>query len=186
MNSKYTEKMITENLMSLLNRIPLNKITVSKLADECGINRNTIYYHFKDLNEVIDTIFQQRLQKVLDETNENLSWEDSFVQEVEFALENKTAIYHIYHSVSRKVLSDYLYQKSGQIMTSYVERIDSEIHAKKEDKDIIIKFYQSAISDLALRWLASGMNKDMIYNIRKIGFLFKNSIKTALENSKSL
>ena len=37
MNADYTKKMIMENLINLLNRIPLNKITVGKLAEECGI-----------------------------------------------------------------------------------------------------------------------------------------------------
>ena len=89
-----------ENLINLLNRMPLNKITVGKLAEECGINRNTIYYHFKDLNEIIDTIFEIRLKRVLNESD-NISWEDNFIEEFQFAIDNKTAIYHIYNSISR-------------------------------------------------------------------------------------
>ncbi|MDU5978480.1 MAG: TetR/AcrR family transcriptional regulator, partial [Finegoldia magna] len=123
MNADYTKKMIMENLINLLNRLPLNKITVGKLAEECGINRNTIYYHFKDLNQIIDTIFEIRLQKVLDES-EDMSWEDNFIEEMQFAIDNKTAIYHIYNSISRKTLSDYLYNKSGQIMRNYIENVD--------------------------------------------------------------
>ena len=37
MNADYTKKMIMENLINLLNRIPLNKITVRKLAEEFEI-----------------------------------------------------------------------------------------------------------------------------------------------------
>lgn len=88
MNANYTKKMIMENLINLLNRMPLNKITVGKLAEECGINRNTIYYHFRDLNEIIDTIFEIRLKRVLNESD-NISWEDNFIEEFQFAVENK-------------------------------------------------------------------------------------------------
>lgn len=184
MNADYTKKMIMENLISLLNRIPLNKITVGKLAEECGINRNTIYYHFKDLNDIIDTIFEIRLQKVLDES-QDLSWDDSFIEEMLFALDNKTAIYHIYNSISRKTLSDYLYNKSGQIMRIYIENVDKEIHAKKKDKEIIIKFFQSAITDLVIRWLNSGMDEDIEQKIKRIGFLLKDTIKSSLIRSKN-
>ena len=183
MNADYTKKMIMENLISLLNRIPLNKITVGKLAEECGINRNTIYYHFKDLNDIIDTIFEIRLQKVLDES-EDMSWDDSFIEEMQFALDNKTAIYHTYNSISRKTLSDYLYNKSGQIMRIYIENMDKEIHAKKEDKEIIIKFFQSAITDLVTRWLTSGMDEDIEKKIKRIGFLLKDTVKSSLTRSK--
>lgn len=184
MNADYTKKMIMENLISLLNRIPLNKITVGKLAEECGINRNTIYYHFKDLNDIIDTIFETRLQKVLDES-EDMSWEDSFIEEMQFAIDNKTEIFHIYNSISRKTLSDYLYKKSGQIMRTYIENVDKEIHAKKDDKEIIIKFFQSAITDLIIRWLNSGMDEDIEEKIKRIGFLLKDTVKSSLTRSKT-
>ncbi len=184
MNADYTKKMIMENLISLLNRIPLNKITVGKLAEECGINRNTIYYHFKDLDDIIDAIFEIRLKKVLDES-EDMSWDDNFIEEMQFALDNKTAIYHIYNSISRKTLSDYLYNKSGQIMRIYIENVDKEIHAKKEDKEIIIKFFQSAITDLVIRWLTSGMDEDIEQKIKRLGFLLKDTVKSSLIRSKN-
>ena len=184
MNADYTKKMIMENLISLLNRIPLNKITVGKLAEECGINRNTIYYHFKDLDDIIDAIFEIRLKKVLDES-EDMSWDDNFIEEMQFALDNKTAIYHIYNSISRKTLSDYLYNKSGQIMRIYIENVDKEIHAKKEDKEIIIKFFQSAITDLVIRWLNSGMDEDIEQKIKRLGFLLKDTVKSSLIRSKN-
>lgn len=183
MNADYTKKMIMENLINLLNRMPLNKITVGKLAEECGINRNTIYYHFKDLNQIIDTIFEIRLKRVLNESD-NISWEDSFIEEMQFAIDNKTAIFHIYNSISRKTLSDYLYNKSGQIMRTYVENVDKEIHAKKDDKEIVIKFFQSAITDLIIRWLNSGMDEDIEENIKRIGFLLKDTVKSSLTRSK--
>ena len=184
MNADYTKKMIMENLISLLNRIPLNKITVGKLAEECGINRNTIYYHFKDLDDIIDAIFEIRLKKVLDES-EDMSWDDNFIEEMQFALDNKTAIYHIYNSISRKTLSDYLYNKSGQIMRIYIENVDKEIHAKKEDKEIIIKIFQSAITDLVIRWLNSGMDEDIEQKIKRLGFLLKDTVKSSLIRSKN-
>ena len=183
MNANYTKKMIMENLINLLNRMPLNKITVGKLAEECGINRNTIYYHFRDLNEIIDTIFEIRLKRVLNESD-NISWEDNFIEEFQFAVENKTAIFHIYNSISRKTLSDYLYNKSGQIMRTYVENVDKEIHAKKDDKEIVIKFFQSAITNLVIRWLNSGMDEDIEEKIKRIGFLLKDTVKSSLTRSK--
>ena len=103
---------------------------------------------------------------------------------MQFAIENKTAIYHIYNSISRKTLSDYLYNKSGQIMRNYIENVDKEIHAKKDDKEIIIKFFQSAITDLIIRWLTSGMDEDIEKKIKRIGFLLKDTVKSSLTRSK--
>ncbi len=40
---------IKEAFMRLLNRKPLDKITVKEIVEECGINRNTFYYHYDDI-----------------------------------------------------------------------------------------------------------------------------------------
>jgi len=40
---------IMESVLRLLEERPLNKITVKDIVDECGINRNTFYYHFEDI-----------------------------------------------------------------------------------------------------------------------------------------
>ena len=41
---------IMESVLKLLEERPLSKITVKDIVDECGINRNTFYYHFEDIS----------------------------------------------------------------------------------------------------------------------------------------
>ena len=42
-----TKKAIVNSFIKLLNEKPLDKITVKNIAEDCGINRNTFYYHFR-------------------------------------------------------------------------------------------------------------------------------------------
>ena len=44
-----TRKAIMDSLMKLLDQCPLNRITVKDIVEDCGINRNTFYYHFQGL-----------------------------------------------------------------------------------------------------------------------------------------
>ena len=48
-NSQNTKKMLVETLLSLLEKKPLSKITVSEIVNLCDINRKTFYYHFTDI-----------------------------------------------------------------------------------------------------------------------------------------
>ena len=41
----FTKKAIEIALFKLLNEKPLSKITVKDIVEECGINRNSFYYH---------------------------------------------------------------------------------------------------------------------------------------------
>ena len=45
----FTKAAIKATFISLLNKKPLNKITVKEIVEECGINRNSFYYHFDDI-----------------------------------------------------------------------------------------------------------------------------------------
>ena len=47
--SQVTKRALEQSLKNLLLKKPLTKITVGDITDDCGINRMTFYYHFKDI-----------------------------------------------------------------------------------------------------------------------------------------
>ncbi len=46
---KKTEQLIIKTFLKLVKETTLDKITIQDIADQCGINRNTFYYHFADI-----------------------------------------------------------------------------------------------------------------------------------------
>ena len=44
--ANFTKKAIKDTFISLLKTKPFNQITVKDIVDECGVNRNTFYYHY--------------------------------------------------------------------------------------------------------------------------------------------
>lgn len=55
----FTKKAIMETFLRLMEKKPLEKITVRDLVDECGINRNTFYYYFQDIYAVLEEYCDQ-------------------------------------------------------------------------------------------------------------------------------
>ncbi|MGL5650991.1 MAG: TetR family transcriptional regulator [Paraclostridium sp.] len=47
--SQITKKALASSLKSLMNTTSLNKITINDIVQDCGVNRRTFYYHFKDI-----------------------------------------------------------------------------------------------------------------------------------------
>ena len=56
----FTKKAIKETFIELLDERPLNKITVKDIVEDCGINRNSFYYHFEDLPALVEEIVENR------------------------------------------------------------------------------------------------------------------------------
>ena len=186
MAHQYTKKIIREEFIKILNERPLNKITVKDIASACDINRNTFYYYYTDKYAILSEIFQIELQIVIDEYNDTLSWEESFIVATKFSLQNKTAIYHVYNSMQKEELEDYLFNVSGNIMSRYVEKVSDGISASSGDKKLIASFYQCALTEMVLRWIASGMKDDPDTIIRRIGRLFDGHIALSLKRSAGL
>ncbi len=186
MVQNYTRKLIRDVFVKMLNKRPLNKITVKDIVTECEINRNTFYYYYADIHAIISEIFQTELQKVIDEYNDTRSWEESFLVAAEFALENKKAIYHVYYSMQRQELENYLYGIAGNVMTRYVDSVCLDIPASDGDKRIIGSFYQCALTEMVLHWVASGMKDEPEKIIRRIGLLFDGNIELSLRRSADL
>ena len=186
MAQQYTKKKIREEFIKILNERPLNKITVKDIASACKINRNTFYYYYTDVYALLSELFQTELQTVTDEYNDTFSWEESFIVATKFALENKIAINHVYNSIQREELEDYIYNVSGHVMNRYVEKVSDGISASSGDKKLIASFYQCALTEMVLRWIASGMKEDPDTIIRRIGWLFDGHIALSLKRSAGL
>jgi probable dihydroxyacetone kinase regulator len=185
---QYTKKMIRDMCIKMLNERPLNKITVKDIVKACDINRNTFYYHYPDIYAILSEIFQSELQNAIDEYNDTLSWEEGFLVAAKFAMENRRAVYHVYNSMQREELENYIFSVAGNVMYRYVEReSESEgIQASTKDKKLIASFYQCALTEMVLRWIGSGMKEDPNVIIRRIGELFDGHITLSLKRSGKL
>lgn len=186
MSKNYTEDLIKKEFMNLLDKKTLNKITVTELAKKCDIERKTFYYHYENLEQLIKEIFESELDVVIEEFNENLSWEDSFIVAAKFILENKRAIRHIYFSDYKANVEKYVYSMAGEVITKYVKHISKDTMAKDIDINLISYFYQCALSTALIQWIATDMKTDPVVVTNRIGKLMDGNILLSLKRSESL
>ena len=66
--ASFTRKAIMDSCLRLLEDRPVDKITVKDIVEDCGINRNTFYYHFEDLPSLIYAIFMEDANRIIQES----------------------------------------------------------------------------------------------------------------------
>lgn len=69
--------MIAATFAKMTRKKPVDKITVKDLVECCGISRQTFYYYFQDLLEVMEWSIQQLLQKAMNNSLEANTPEES-------------------------------------------------------------------------------------------------------------
>ncbi len=176
-----TERVITETFMKLLNEHPLEKISVKDIVEECGISRNTFYYHYQDIYALLEDIFETQVQAILEEHRPRDSWREALIQITEFALQNKTAIYHIYNSVNREQLERYLYRVTQEIMLDFVKGQAEGMDVADKDIAYIVLFYKHAVVGIIFEWLQRNMKDDAEFAINELGRIFDGNIRITLE-----
>ncbi len=59
------KNIISEKFVSMASSKSIDKITVKALIEECDISRQTFYYHFKDIMDVIEWSVNKKMEDTL-------------------------------------------------------------------------------------------------------------------------
>ena len=62
-----TEYRLAEALKNMMSEVPLDSISVTTLTKKCKVNRQTFYYHFHDIYDLLTLIFLNEEIPELDE-----------------------------------------------------------------------------------------------------------------------
>ena len=58
---------MANSLKELIQEMPFSKITIDKIVTNCGYNRQTFYYHFQDIYDLVEWTCIEDTEKVLKE-----------------------------------------------------------------------------------------------------------------------
>ncbi len=86
-----TETMLCAAFMELLKKCPFSKITIQKLAGQCGVNRQTFYYHFDNIYDLMSKAFEYEL---VHESHiyEEVTWEYAMSRFLQWIKDNRVII----------------------------------------------------------------------------------------------
>ena len=183
--SQVTKRALEASLKNLLLKKPLEKITINDITEDCGINRMTFYYHFKDIYDLIEWCCVEDAKKALEGKKTYDTWQQGFLQIFEAVLDNKPFILNVYHSVSREQVEIYLYKLTYDLLIGVVEEKSAGMNVREEDKKFIADFYKYAFVGLMLDWVKRGMKDDPHGIIDDLSVVMSGNVAAALERFKT-
>lgn len=178
--SQFTKKAICETFGNLLQVKSFDKITIKDIVEECGINRNTFYYYYKDIYDLMEDVLLTETKKVLDTQESNHTLEE-FQLISTFITNYKTAITHIYYSKSRDIFVSYLFTVSEMIIDNYINCLPSVKNISMKNKKFVCDFYRFSLVGMVINWIKNGMEEDSQQILKKMSDIFENTVEDALE-----
>lgn len=181
--SGFTKEIIIKTLFELLNEKPLAKITVKDIVERCGVNRNTFYYHFRDISDVVEYALLRDVDKAFSRPVEVDSFLDCLEVLVNQIGVNKKAMLHIYCSIQRETFTSALDKMCQYIVNQYVAHNFEKEIMEKEDMKVLMHFYKCVMTGVILDWLDHRMSYDLVEYAGRLRQLHGNNFEKTLENA---
>lgn len=182
--SQVTKRALEQSLKNLLLKKPLTKITVGDITEDCGINRMTFYYHFKDIYDLVEWSCLEDAKRALEEKKTYDTWQQGFLQIFKAVQENKPFILNVYRCVHREQVEKYLQPLVDQLLLNVINEEAAGITVRDEDKQFIAQVYSYMFIGLMLDWIKDDMCEDPQQIVERLSKLIKGSISEALSRFK--
>lgn len=179
--SQLTKRALGNALKKLLSQSTLDKITVKEIVEECGVIRQTFYYHFQDIYELLEWTFLEEARMTLENKKTSQTWQEGYLQSLQYVVNNRTLIYNTYRSLGRDHLERYLYQLTEDLLTGVFRENEEMKQVSEEDFQFIVRFYKYAFVGLTLEWIGTGMKETPEEIVTKLNQLIEGDFKRALE-----
>lgn len=172
-----TKAAIIDAFWELLEEKPYSKITVKDIVNSCQINRNTFYYHFHDIPDLLEYTIKEDADSIIrNHSNlENGSLIDCLIPIIQYSINRKRAVLHIYHSIQREVFLEHLERITLYVVTQYIDAVITDKPINQKDKLLMVRFYKCFLVGITLDWLAARMSYDIIGSFHRLTELLPDS-----------
>ena len=184
--ANFTKKEIIAAFFRLLEIKPLSKITVKSIVEECGINRNTFYYHYKDIYDLVDDIFNTETAKVISQNPVHGHWQEGCLQSMHYLQEHSMVIQNVFNSISMENITKYLWRVAHDLLITFGKNTTAGYMAKEEDMQFIADFYSHAFVGIFLGWIKNGMKQPPEDFISLMERMLNGSIYDVLRRSAQM
>lgn len=168
---------------------PVDKITVKDITDQCGISRNTFYYHYQDIYQVLKAYVQYSAEHVIELMVED-EGEDgkAGLKEIRYLEANRELLCNLYRSAANEEVRNCLQSASQTIFDRLIESVSQGMEVQAEDKKILSAVCQYTVRGIMTSWMEEDgmLNGETLEQVLvRLDYLFKGAIREALMRSAS-
>lgn len=117
-----TEAKLKHALKELLQTKSLDDINVTNLCEKCNCHRQTFYYHYTDIYDLLAAVF---LNEVVDGVNEATDVKGVLVAILEYSKKNFDFIRSTYNSAAHDLVDAFFYNKIISKVFSLLRQADN-------------------------------------------------------------
>ena len=183
--AQFTKAAIMDAFVRLLEQQPLDQITVQAITTECGISRNTFYYHYSDIYALLKAMLQRDMDTLLAQRPAGEHATQGLRRLVEYISARQRMVQHIYSAMGHANLEDYLMEATWDLFMAYIRDTAEGLSPSEEDLEFICLSYQFMLFGILLRWVQRGMKANLAGLLERAHRLFFHGTRRILEENSA-
>lgn len=179
--SDLTKRALAEALKARLSKTTLKNITIKNLTDDCGLNRQTFYYHFSDIYELMEWIFLDEANKILKGNYFDYDIDKIIETVFEYVKNNENLILNAYKSTNKSLLDNFLKGWIKPVVAHIINDRAGDKQISEEDKSFLIDIFVNALLGITFQWLESGMEDNLSDKADKLKTLLDGNMDMVID-----
>ncbi|MFC7687972.1 TetR/AcrR family transcriptional regulator C-terminal domain-containing protein [Ureibacillus sp. GCM10028918] len=185
-HSDETKRILSVSLKELMKNKPLEKISIRELTENANVNRQTFYYHFEDIYDLLKWTFQQETIQLLDVHEDALVWKEGLLQLFKYLEANKEFCLCALQSLGRGHLKRFFYSDISTIFGRVIKSLCEKLNASEEHIAFLTHFYTLSLAGLVESWLLEEMDQTPEEIIEMIDTIILDQIRGAEHRIKGV
>ena len=178
--SQVTKEALARSLKELAAKEPIDKITIQELVDQCGLNRQTFYYHFHDIYELLEWIFTNEAMKWSTEGTAK-TWQEGLLSLFKYMQENKSFCAGVLRSIFNRPIDQFLRMRTNGFVMAALKGQPESAGLSNEDLQFIAGFYSAGFLSALYSWVEGGMKKKPKEIVAQLECVIKGDFSTVLD-----
>ena len=153
--SDLTKARIADALGTLLEDVPLSRITVSAVARQAGTNRQTFYYHFETLDDLVAYLCQQKVQLLSSEVAACTDARALFAALVGQVGENRAIFKKVLNGAGRGALREAFHDDAKAVLLKQARTLMGVhgVHPSTQELDFAVEYCVLASASAVAGWI---------------------------------
>lgn len=178
-----TKKMLAQSLKRAMEKKALSKVTVNELIKDCNLNRNTFYYHFSDIYDLLKWMLEQEAVEVVKKIDLLVDTEEAIRFVLNYVNENRHIINCAYDSMGHQEMKRFFYADFIGVMKQAINSgaRQMQLSISEEFKDFMAQFYAEALASMTISHIKNTQKSEDDVLIQNMLFILKTSMPHLLK-----
>ena len=178
--SSSTKEALAAALKQMMTVKPMDKITIKDLVEICGVNRQTFYYHFDDVYDLLEWVFEEDANRVLPREVVYEHWREDVFIFMQYLQDNSSFTLNVYNSNSRIYMLRYLEEKMAACIRSFAVIVSEGMNIDRQDFEFVVTFYAKCAIGFISQWMDLGMKLPKEVTTERILRVMDESVENLL------